>query len=93
MRVSDDRLEAVIGSRQTSGHDYAGAAVYARIPEDRFEACSMSYSVSWPENTFLAVFVGTITADEIEAVNHAFSGDERMETIRYSIWTFRALMR
>ena len=48
----------------------------------------MSYSISWPDNTFLAEFVGTITADQIEAVNHAFSGDERMDSIRYSIWDF-----
>ena len=46
----------------------------------------MTYAISWPENTFLAEFSGVVTADEIEAVNHAFSGDERMDTVRYSIW-------
>ena len=48
----------------------------------------MSYAISWPENTFLAKFVGKITAREIEAVNYAFSGDARMEHVRYSIWDF-----
>lgn len=48
----------------------------------------MSYAISWPENTFLAEFVGNITAREIEAVNHAFSGDARMDDVRYSIWDF-----
>lgn len=48
----------------------------------------MPYSISWPERSFLARFDGRVTADEIEAVNHAFSGDARMETVRYSIWDF-----
>lgn len=48
----------------------------------------MPFVISWPQNTFLAEFEGTITADEIEAVNNAFSGDERMEKIRYSVWDF-----
>ncbi len=48
----------------------------------------MSFAISWPENTFLAEFSGVVTADEIEAVNNAFSGDGRMDTIRYSIWDF-----
>lgn len=48
----------------------------------------MPYVISWPQTTFLAEFEGTVTADEIEAVNHAFSGDERMEKFRYSVWDF-----
>lgn len=48
----------------------------------------MPYHISWPNNTFLARFSGTVSADEIEAVNHAFSGDARMESIRYSMWDF-----
>ncbi len=48
----------------------------------------MPYSISWPDNTFLAQFSGTITAKEVEEVNHAFSGDMRMEVVRYSIWDF-----
>jgi hypothetical protein len=48
----------------------------------------MTYAISWPGNTFLARFFGVITADDVEAVNHAFSGDARMETVRFSIWDF-----
>ena len=48
----------------------------------------MPYAISWHNNSFLAEFSGTVTADEIEAVNNAFSGDARMESIRYSIWDF-----
>jgi len=48
----------------------------------------VSFSISWPDNTFLAEFAGQITAEEIEVVNHAFSGDERLDTVRYSIWDF-----
>lgn len=48
----------------------------------------MSYSISWSGNTFLAEFAGKITPNEIEAVNDLFSGDERLEMIRYSIWDF-----
>lgn len=48
----------------------------------------MPYTVSWPGHTFLAEFTGTVTAAEVEAVNLAFGGDARMETVRYSIWDF-----
>lgn len=48
----------------------------------------MPYTFSWPENTFLATFSGRVTAEDIERVNHAFSGDARMESVRYSIWDF-----
>ncbi len=48
----------------------------------------MPYTVSWPANTFLAEFTGIVTAAEVEAVNLAFGGDARMETVRYSIWDF-----
>ena len=48
----------------------------------------MPYAITWTENTFLAEFVGTITARDIEAVNHVFSGDARMDDVRYSIWDF-----
>lgn len=48
----------------------------------------MAYVISWPDDTFLARFAGRVTADEIEAVNHVFSGDARMESVRYSIWDF-----
>ncbi len=48
----------------------------------------MPYKTSWPQNTFLAELSGRITAKEIEAVNHAFSGDARVESVRYSIWDF-----
>ncbi len=48
----------------------------------------MPFVVSWPDRTFLARFEGIVTANEIEAVNHLFSGDERLDRVRYSIWDF-----
>ncbi len=48
----------------------------------------MPYSISWPDNTFLAQFSGRITAKEVDEVNHAFSGDMRMEVVRFSMWDF-----
>ena len=48
----------------------------------------MPYVLSWPDETFLAEFAGLVTAREIEAVNHAFSGDARMDYVRYSVWDF-----
>jgi hypothetical protein len=46
------------------------------------------FVVSWPDNTFLAEFAGKVTVGDVEAVNYAFSGDARMDTVRYSIWDF-----
>ena len=48
----------------------------------------MTYVISWPNDSFLVEFSGKVTAAEIEAVNHAFSGDERIESIRYALWDF-----
>jgi hypothetical protein len=48
----------------------------------------MPFAITWPDNTFRVDFEGTITEREIEAVNNAFAGDYRMETVRYSIWDF-----
>lgn len=50
----------------------------------------MPFVVSWSDRTFLARFEGVVTAGEIEAVNHLFSGDERMDRVRSSIWDFSA---
>jgi hypothetical protein len=55
---------------------------------DDQEMHRMPYKYSWPDNTFLAEFSGTTTAREIAAVNHAFSGDPRIDSVRYSVWDF-----
>lgn len=46
----------------------------------------MPYATQWTKEGFEASFWGVVSGDEIEAVNNAFTGDIRFETVRHALW-------
>jgi hypothetical protein len=45
----------------------------------------MAYKIIWEEKGFVATFSGTVTEQEVKAVNDIMYGDKRFNTISYQM--------
>ncbi len=53
----------------------------------------MPHRIRWEDEGFFAEFSGEVSSWEIDAVNEAFTGDPRFDTVRFALWDMSGIVR